>query len=439
MRPFLDGSQRDQLTGLPTRTGLILAAAASDWDRGATCILLDLDGFKHLRDAFGEILGARALEAIARNLQQQLSPPMILARVGHDEFAVLLHALKDDAMTNAFAERLVAAIETPIIFGDHAIVVSATYGVATNPRGAPRIKRLLKGASLALYQAKAHRRRLVRSYMPEIRHLAAERLKVGADLKEAWDRDEFELYFQPQVELSTGRVVGAEALIRWNHAERGLLAPAAFLAALEEHQDGTLALAVGDWILHTACRHGATWRAQVPGFRIAVNLFAVQLETAGLAAAIARALEASGLAPGALEIEVTENIILRSERLVPTVLTEIARMGVGIAFDDFGTGFASLSLLRDYPVNRLKIDRSFVQSILANPRDQAIVRAMVVLAAGLGLEVVAEGIETKEQATFMGDEGCRIAQGYAFGRPMPADRFDALLRRPESVPWPVLR
>ena len=279
---------------------------------------------------------------------------------------------------------------------------------------------LLAGADLALYDAKAGGRSRVRLFTPDLRHASAQRHSIAADLEDAWNEKQLELYYQPQVNLADGRIVGAEALIRWNYPYIGVMTPAGFLSVLEA---GHLAVPVGDWILRTACRDAAELRrAGHSDFRVAVNLFAAQLRMADFVEQVEEALLAADLPASALELEITENIVLRNERTIARHLARLRERGVGIAFDDFGTGFASLTMLKQLDITRLKIDRSFIRDVETNEKDQGIVEAIVRMARGCRLEVVAEGIETREQADYLRalvGEG----QGYLFGKPMRLAEF----------------
>jgi len=287
--------------------------------------------------------------------------------------------------------------------------------------GSLQSEELLGNADLALYKAKADGRHLVRVFTPELRQTASKKGAISSSIRQAWERNAFELYYQPQINLTDGSLAGAEALIRWNHQTLGVVSPAAFLAVLES---GLLAVPVGEWILRTACRQAAEWRAAgLENFRIGVNLFAAQFRTRDFAQTIETMLREFDLPASALELEITENIILQNEQRIMQPLRHLRGLGVGIVFDDFGTGFASLSLLKDYPVSRLKIDRSFVSGADRSKKDEVIVEAVVKLAEGFNLEVIAEGIETSGQENLMRRYRCDEGQGYLYGRPMTPIAF----------------
>lgn len=308
--------------------------------------------------------------------------------------------------------------------------ISASVGSVLSSDRHVDTTQILENADLALYDAKSNGRGHVRLFTRELRGAAIERSGLTSELRDAWAGKDFELYYQPQVRLSDGALVGAEALIRWNYPYRGVLAPAAFLHVLES---SAISVAVGTWILASACGQANAWRlAGLGDFRIGVNLFASQLRAPDFVEVVERTLRESGLPPHALEIEVTENIVLQNENMTLSHLSNLRQLGVKIAFDDFGTGFASLTMLKRIGLDRLKIDRSFVRNVDTDVRDQAIVDAIARMAEGCRLGVIAEGIETDAQATYM-QRFAAEGQGYLFGRPMTANDFkDRFLSVPRS-------
>ena len=331
------------------------------------------------------------------------------------------------AQIASLADNLIAALTSPFEVSHSQVTVGASAGIAICPTHGESAEDLLVCADLALYEAKGEGRSCRRFFNPGLRQRALRKKAYEGELRCALARGEFELFYQPQVLLPQRSIVGAEALIRWRHPEHGLLPPSTFLPSIEM---GVFATQVGDWILETACLQAATWRRlQAPGFRMGVNLFSSQLRTGDLAEKVARALQTSGLPPDALELEITETTILRYDEAVLKPLRLLRSHGVGIAFDDFGTGYASLSMLRNYPLSRLKIDQSFVRAICDARKDAAVVRLIVELGATFDLDVIAEGVETRGQAEFLESCGCRHAQGYLFGCPIPAADFSALLTR----------
>ncbi|KQT88344.1 EAL domain-containing protein [Aurantimonas sp. Leaf443] len=418
-------AEYDALTDLANRTVLQTAlAAAAAAGRPTSLILLDLDGFKEVNDSLGHAAGDEVLKAVALRLRDLVGQDGLACRLGGDEFVVVLENRADPLSAADFADTLIAAIERPVELGERSVYVGASAGIALDSGEGRSGEALLEQADLALYRAKADGKGRVRLFTQDLRPIAQTRVSVSSGIRQAWEKGEFELFYQPQIRLSDGAFAGAEALIRWNHRERGLLSPAAFLSTLE---NSLLAVPVSEWILRTACRQAAEWRAAGhEGFRVGVNLFAAQFRSGDLPSVVEWALREAGLPACGLELEITENTILRNEFRIHATLRELREMGVGIAFDDYGTGFASLTMLKDFPVTRLKIDRSFVSGADVGDRDRLIVEAISRLAQGFDLEVIAEGIETAEQAALMGAY-CQEGQGYHFGRPMGASAFAAAL------------
>ncbi|MUO79723.1 EAL domain-containing protein [Agrobacterium vitis] len=413
----------DHLTGLANRPSLHRHMQhACNGGSGATVVLIDLDGFKDVNDTLGHLAGDFVLQVVAERLKRVVPDDQMVARLGGDEFLVFLTGTAEPLSATNLSLSLIALIEEPIEFDDHLIHIGASIGIAvTTKDDCLQAEELLGNADLALYQAKADGRHLVRVFTPELRQTASKKGAISSSIRQAWERQEFELYYQPQVNLVDGSLSGAEALIRWNHPDLGVVSPAAFLPVLET---GLLAVPIGEWILHTACRQASEWRAAgLDNFRIGVNLFAAQFRTRDFAQMIEAMLAEFGLPSSALELEITENIILQNEQRIMQPLRHLRALGVGIAFDDFGTGFASLSLLKDYPVSRLKIDRSFVSGADRSEKDKVIIEAVVKLADGFDLNVIAEGIETPEQEDLMRRYRCDEGQGYLYGRPMTASAF----------------
>lgn len=411
----------DSLTGLPNRN--LLNSRAEAALRSAvppSLIMIDLGGFKDVNDTLGQAVGDAILRRVGVRLSQLAGAKDTVARVGGDEFAMLMRGIADPIELSRMADRAMRAVAEPILIEGHEIRISANCGLAIAPDHGDTVEELIASGDLALFQAKARGRGHSFLYIPALRAEAVARRMYDAELHRAVERDEILLYYQPQVRLSDGALIGAEALIRWRHPVRGLLLPAAFLPALE---NSALATTVGSKVLERACAQAAEWRAVNPEFRVSVNLFAAQFRADDLCAVVARTLGLSGLAPEGLQLEITENVVLDQESLILPQLRRLRDQGVDLAFDDFGTGYASLNLLKSYPITHIKIDKSFVQAMHESGRDQAIVTALVKLAHQLSLAVVAEGVETDEQRAFLADEGCEEGQGYLFGVPMPADLF----------------
>jgi diguanylate cyclase (GGDEF)-like protein len=378
-----------------------------------------------VNDTLGHTLGDAILREVAKRLQQLAGSNDLVARIGGDEFAIMLASVTDSHTAMQRAEAMIAAIAQPINIDGNEVRVAASCGVALAPTQAQEALELVGNADLALFKAKNVGRGRVFMFVPALRMEAMARRLYGLELHRAVDKGEFVLFYQPQISMVDGSVTGAEALIRWHHPERGILSPAAFLPALE---GGPLAATVGAWILNEACAQAAYWRRSgAPRFRIGVNLCSAQFRVGDLATDVMEILARHGLPAEALELEVTENIVLDNDDIVLGVLQRLQEQGVGIAFDDFGTGYASLSLLKSYPLSRIKIDQSFVRGILTSKRDASVIRAIIDMAQSFDLETIAEGIETEAEYNYLRNEKCDEGQGYLFGKPMSAPQFELLL------------
>jgi diguanylate cyclase (GGDEF)-like protein/PAS domain S-box-containing protein len=424
-------AEYDALTELPNRTVLRqrLAKACVE-SRSVSLIMLDLDGFKDVNDSLGHAAGDDVLKVVAERLREAVGTEALACRLGGDEFVVLLEDSADPLRAMELATGLIKAIEAQMEMGERSVYVGASAGISLSTGTGWETELLLEQSDLALYQAKSDGRGRARLFTRDMMPAQQARASVSSGLRQAFERGELELYYQPQVRLSDGTISGAEALIRWNHPERGVLAPAAFIETLES---SLIAVPVSEWILRTACSQAAEWRRSgYPAFRIGVNLFAAQFRNGNLAGVVDGVLRETGLDPFGLELEITENTILRNEAHIDASLRQLREMGVGIAFDDYGTGYASLNMLKAFPVTRLKIDRSFVSGSDDGDRNRLIVEAIARLANGLKLEVIAEGIETIEQENLMRSY-CGEGQGYLFGKPMPAAAFRALLSSQQRV------
>jgi len=428
----------DTLTGCANRTRLTeLIDAAGSHDEAAALVLLDLDGFKHVNDTLGHVAGDELLREVGGRLTKATGKRGTLARLGGDEFAAWLPGCGDKAQAEAAARDLLGVLTPPIVIAGRTLQVSASAGLALAAPG--KAGALVADADLALYRAKLAGRGEHRTYDAAMREEHETKLALEEEVRQAALSGQFELYYQPQIDLRNGRLAGAEALLRWQHPERGLLVPAAFLHALEA---GPLAAVVGDWAIEEGCRQAAAWQAQGINLRVGINLFAEQIRAGALEATVLAALDRWNLPPESLELELTETIALGYEEALLAPLHTLRARGVGLAFDDFGTGFASLSTLKKCPLTRLKIDRSFVSGLgtmgtLGKGRDRddvAIIEALLVLARGLGLKVVAEGIETEAQAAFLAALGCDEGQGYLYSRPVPAGSLPGLSPSVESTP-----
>jgi predicted signal transduction protein with EAL and GGDEF domain len=350
-----------------------------------------------------------------------------IARLGADEFAILLPGLADRVSAARTADDLLRLFAAPFVVDGQPLHVGANIGIAMFPAHGTDSEEICANTNLALQRAKATPGSGCQFYKPSLRQAVMARRSCEAELRKALSEEQFELHYQPQVRLSDRGVTGAEALLRWRHPERGLLAPNAFLSVLE---GSPLAVDVGNWVLKTACAEAAAWRrSSCPEFRIAVNLFGAQFNGGDLPTHVEQALLQTKLPPEALELEITENIMLRHDENVTVPLREMRAWGVDIAFDDYGTGYASLSLLKRYPVSRLKIDRSFVSGLCANAEDAAIVQAIMYLGRRFGLGIIAEGIETEPQEEVLRMYGCSEGQGYLYGQPLPAAALTGFLHQ----------
>ncbi|MBR0641438.1 putative bifunctional diguanylate cyclase/phosphodiesterase [Plastoroseomonas hellenica] len=427
----------DHLTGLANRASLqvsleqMLAAA-----RSAAVVVVGLDGFKALNSALGRAIGDEVLREVARRLRHAVSPADVLARIGGDEFGIVLPDAPSPEHARGVADTLTVRIADPFMVAGHEIRLASSSGIAMGPLHAEDALELIGNAELALAHAKGSGKRRSFVFLPTLRMEAVSQRQFAVDLHRAVENNELRLHFQPQFRLSDGALAGAEALIRWQHPQRGLLSPAAFLPALEA---GPLAAIVGEWMLDTACAQARAWRElAVPDLRIAVNLFQAQFQVGSLAEAVIAALTRRSLPAACLELEITENTVLNQDEATLESLVELQRHGVGIAFDDFGTGHASLSLLKRYPLSRLKIDRSFVQTVMNAGPDANVVRAILDLARSFGLATTAEGIETVAQRDRLREEGCDEGQGYLFGRALPPAEFAEVFLSDRAPPLAAL-
>jgi diguanylate cyclase (GGDEF)-like protein/PAS domain S-box-containing protein len=417
-------AHHDPLTELPNRSVLRRRVdQLADGVEPAALLVVDLDGFKAVNDDLGHAAGDMVLKQVAQRLLDCAGTTDTVARLGGDEFAVLMKGVGDQARADFVADRIIRAVAQPITVGDKTVSVGASIGIATHLAGGNDVSELLSSADLALYQAKSDGRHCHRTFTQSLRKAIDLARAYDNELTRAYEQSEFEVFYQPQMRLSDLALVGAEALLRWRHPVDGLLSPAAFMPGLENRPIST---EVGQWVLQTACAQAVQWRASgAPEFRIGVNLFGSQLRADNLAGHVRQALATTSLPAGALELEVTENIFLRGDESMVGPLRALRADGVLIAFDDYGTGYTSLSMLKRFPITRLKIDKSFVQGMSENPEDAAIVRAILYLASALGFTAIAEGIETHDQADRLRDKGCEEVQGYLFGRPMSAPDFAA--------------
>ncbi|QNA83964.1 EAL domain-containing protein [Sphingomonas sp. So64.6b] len=425
----------DTLTSLPNRNALHERLAAEIARAPCSLLLLDLDGFKHVNDTLGHSVGDKLLTAVGARLAAAVGAAGYVARLGGDEFAILLSDCADPLTLDKLTSRIFQGLQPPFELAEQSIYVGTSIGIALSPNDASDVEQLLSCADLALYSAKSDGGGGRKFFARAMQNTSEQRHRLSSELRRALENDEFELWYQPQICLATGSLSGVEALLRWRHPDHDLLTPAAFINVLE---DSAIAEEVGDWIVDQACSAVAEWeRGGLGSLRVGVNLFAAQLRSGRLFGVASSALQKHGLSPAQLELEITETTVLRHSNQSTKALRKLRSLGVGVAFDDFGTGFASLSLLQKYPLTRLKIDRSFVAHIDRKVGDAAIVKAIIIMAAGLKLEVIAEGVETVEQELALIRLGCGEAQGYRYGRPMrAAEIMDAYLPKARLIDTP---
>ena len=418
-------ARHDALTGLPNRVLLRsrMEDALARVKRGEriAVICLDLDHFKAVNDTLGHQVGDRLLKAASERLQECVREIDTVARLGGDEFAILQVDLHRADQAGVLARRLVAALRQPFDIDGHHIVIGTSAGVSFAPEDGLDPDVLLKNADMALYRAKADGRGSCRYFEPAMDAFLQERRRLELDLRRAIAHMEFQLYYQPLVSTFNSRITGFEALLRWNHPERGLIPPADFIPLAEEIG---LIIPLGEWVIHEACREAAGWADDV---KVAVNLSPVQFKSATLYQSITSAIAASGLAPCRLELEITESVLLHDGEATLNLLHRLRSLGVRIAMDDFGTGYSSLSYLRSFPFDKIKIDRSFISDLGEGGDSLAIVRAVASLGASLGMATTAEGVETEAQLDQIRDQGCTEMQGYYFSSPRPAGEIPGLL------------
>ncbi len=437
-------AQHDALTGLPNRSLLQdrLGQAVAYANRTALpvwVILIDLDRFKFVNDSMGHKAGDVLLMTVAARLRSALRDADTVARMSGDEFVVILSEHPGEPLSPEIVQRMMDAVARPVMLGTHQFFVTCSVGVAVYPHHLAAPDTLIEHADIAMYRAKKLGRNNFQFYTPAMNDEALERVKIESALRNALDRNEFVLHYQPQVHLGSGEIVGMEALIRWRHPELGMVAPNRFIGVAEETG---LIVPVGAWVLRTACAQNKAWQdAGLGNLRVAVNLSARQFGAIDLVPNLEAVLADTGLAPACLEIELTESLFMSDITPAVETLHRIKALGVNLSIDDFGTGYSSLSYLSRFPIDVLKIDRSFVNDIGIDDNESPIVASIITLAHNLKLAVIAEGVETLAQLDYLRALGCDEMQGYYFSRPLPADEFEQLLRTgrrlpPMSVPDP---
>lgn len=431
-------AQRDSLTGLPNRAlfAELLQHAVQHAERSATqfaLLSLDLDNFKTINESLGHSRGDRLLVEVAKRLQGLMPESDTIARIGGDEFDIILERREGTPWVDLMAQRMIDALAEPIELDGQSIYVGMSIGIALYPADGTDPETLQSHADAALHQAKAQGRGVLRFFSPELSSRARSRLTLEADLRQAIERQELVLHYQPQIDLQTGRIVGLEALVRWQHPVRGMVPPGEFIAFAEE---SGLVVRIGDWVLQEAARQISAWTAAgLAPPQVAVNVSAVQLSRGHLLEAVQHCLAASRIAPQQLELEITESFIMLDRDRSLESLAELKALGVRLSIDDFGTGYSSLAYLQQLEVHKLKVDMSFVRDMTTNRGNASIVRAVVAMGHSLGLEVVAEGVETPDQAGHLRRLHCNAMQGYLVSRPLPAEQMTAFMQN--FAPLPV--
>jgi diguanylate cyclase (GGDEF)-like protein len=438
----------DSLTGLPNRTfykelvsRALLLAQRHHWTMAI--LFIDLDYFKRINDTLGHDIGDQLLRTvgdlvktcirksdfITRSEEDVLED--VVARLGGDEFIVLLNEIAHSQDASRVARRILKELARPFTLAGHEVFVTASIGIALYPLDGNDAENLLKNADVAMYHAKNQGRNNYQFYTKSMNATSLQRLDLENDLRKALDRGEFLLYYQPTVDVQTRTIIGAEALVRWKHPNKGMISPGEFIPLAEETG---LIVSIGEWVLRTACSQNRAWQnAGNKPFRVAVNLSGRQFDQEGLIEVISNALRDTGFDPQYLELEITESTIMKNPEKAATTLQKLKGMGICLSIDDFGTGYSSLGNLRKFPIDTLKIDRSFVMNITTDSDDAAITTAIIAMAHSLKLGVIAEGVESEDQQSFLRERACDAVQGYLFSRPVPAEEFIKLVREKKHL------
>ena len=421
----------DSVTALPNRNAFnrLLSFALSRVDKfggSVGLLLLDLDNFKVVNDTLGHHNGDKLLALVARRLAEALRKDDTICRIGGDEFAVILESKGAATEGESIADKILATLTAPFPVDVHEIHVTASVGISVYPRDAADLATLTRNADTAMYQAKNEGKNAYATFHPEMDKRAQKRLSIESNLRKALERSELTLHYQPQVHLQSGSIVGVEALLRWNHPELGLVSPVDFIPVAEE---SGLIVPIGRWMLYTACQQAASWRdAGLGMINMSVNLSVRQTKEASLIGDILAALRQAGLSPSQLELEITETVLMENVHENVELLHRLQTEGIRLSIDDFGTGYSSMAYLKRFPIDQLKIDRTFVRDIPGDGDDEAITTAIIAMAHSLGLSVVAEGVETEAQLQFLRAAGCDIMQGFYYSKPLPAAETTAFLR-----------
>lgn len=427
-----DMATHDSLTGLHNRASMTDALEhavnmARRNDEGLAIFFIDLDGFKSVNDTLGHATGDQLLREIAQRLRARVRQSDLVARLGGDEFVVMVETISDRLGLQLLASKLLTAIAEPMQLQGHEVTVTASIGIAVFPDDGTDVSTLLANADMAMYRAKALGHNRATEYSSDLGESVVERFEIEKGLREGLRNDEFRLYYQPKIEFSSGKLLGVEALIRWHHPTLGVLGPDRFIPVAES---SNFIIALGNWVIEQACRQASAWqRAGLPHFSIAVNLSTNQLTDPSLAEHVAGALRASGVDPSMLEFEITETAVMKNMAEATALLESLRALGVRLAIDDFGTGYSSLAYLKELPVDVLKVDRAFVKHLPHSRDDLAITRAVIAMAHGLSMTVVAEGVEAQCQFDSLRDEGCDEFQGFYCRPAMQSHDLEALINR----------
>jgi diguanylate cyclase (GGDEF)-like protein/PAS domain S-box-containing protein len=433
-----DLAQYDVLTGLANRAHLNdrigqAITIAHRHNRKFGVLFLDLDHFKHINDSLGHPIGDKLLQSVAKRLVSCVRESDTVSRQGGDEFVLLLAEIADAKNAALCAQKLLTMLRAPNFIGHHGLEISASIGISIYPDDGMDPETLIKTADTAMFQAKEHGRNNYKFFEQEMNIRAVERQSIEEDLRGALERQEFLLEYQPKIDLQTGAITGAEALIRWLHPRRGLVSPLMFIPVAE---DSGMILPIGMWVRREACQQARAWQdAGLPPLPVAVNISVVEFRDQNFLESVRAILKETRLDPHYLELELTESVLMQHAETTTSLLQQLKAMGVQLAVDDFGTGYSSLSYLRRFPIDALKIDRSFVREITTNPDDATIVSAVISMGRSLKQRVIAEGVETREQLAFLQNQQCAEGQGYYFSRPVPPKQFARLLETgmPETV------
>jgi diguanylate cyclase (GGDEF)-like protein/PAS domain S-box-containing protein len=424
-------AHHDSLTGLPNRAMFLErldhALTRARWtSRPLAVLFLDLDRFKNINDTLGHDIGDSALRVAAQRLLDSVREGDTVARLGGDEFTVLLEDLASTDDVPVVAQKILESVSQPFTVEDREFVMTTSIGISLYPSDGDDSLNLLRNADTAMYRAKEMGRNKSQFYSSEMGVKAFEKFMLESNLRHALERNEFQLYYQPQVNLATGAITGVEALLRWRHPELGLVSPTQFIPVAEETG---LMKSIDEWVLRTACLQAQAWRsAGLPPFVMAVNLSGAIFNEPTLVDIITRVMGESCMAPGQLELEITEGAIMQNAEHMVRTLDNLRKMGIHLAIDDFGTGYSSLSYLKRFPIDTLKIDQSFVQDMTDDDEDASLVKAIIVMGHALKLKVIAEGVETTEQLAFLRQLGCDGMQGFLFSRPLPVKEITRLIK-----------